>query len=179
MQSIIFRMHGVGSMMDCLKGGKTMSFLQETIPMGTFNLDSKIESLDSIAEILTRRFEKLGYSIHKPSTGRDFRFLLSRKGIFKIVPGLHTFISVVLYEQSDLCEISLLFVKSNGLETSMIAQILTNSTIIVDPCPIPTPPRYDLMIGSLFHKSVQERNIGIFLTKGYGDKIISTINECL
>ena len=32
MQSIIFRMHGVGSMMDCLKGGKTMSFLQETIP---------------------------------------------------------------------------------------------------------------------------------------------------
>lgn len=147
--------------------------------MGTFTLDSQIVNLSSIAEKLEKRFGDLGYKVETSLKEGGLHLLLSKEGLFKKVPGLFPFICVTLWDQSDQCDIALQFAKTNGLETSMLVQFLVNSTLIIDPYPVQKMPRYDYMIGSLFHKSAQERNVGIFHTNGYGRQIVAVINGCL
>lgn len=156
-----------------------MSVLLDSVSMGTFTLNSQVVNLGSIAGKLEKRFGDLGYKVETSLEEDSLHLMLGKDELFKKVPGLFPFICATLRYQSDQCDIALRFAKANGLETSMLAQFLTNSTLIIDPCPIPKVPRYDYMVGSLFHKSAQERNVGIFHTNGYGRQIIAVINGCL
>lgn len=156
-----------------------MSIAKDSVSMGSFTLNERIEDLNSIAGKLKNHFGNLGYRTEISRKDGCLEVLLGKDRLFKTVPGLFSFICVMLHEHSDQCDIALIFAKTNGLETSMIMQMLINSTVIIDPCPIPKLPRYDYMIGSLFHKSAQERNVGFFHTKGYGRQIIDVVNSCL
>lgn len=156
-----------------------MPFVKESVSMGKFPLNARVPDLNGFAGKLEKRFGDLGYKTEVSRKDGSLQLLLSKDGLFKTVPGLFPFIGVTLSEHSDQCEIELMFARTNGLETSAIMQMLTNAVIIVDPCPIVRIPRYDYMIGSLFHKPAQERNVGIFHTNGYGRQIIVVINGCL